>query len=618
MTTQNNRKVVNKDDVVIKFVGDSGDGMQLIGTIFSETIALAGEDLSTFPDFPAEIRAPRNTVAGVSGFQVHFGYKKVLSPGDQCDVLVAFNPASMISNLKNLKPGGTLIVDENSFEEKILEELGYKTNPLYDNSLDAFNVVHAPITSLAKGSLKEMNIDNKTAEKTKNMFVLGMLFNMFTLDLKATDDYLKKRFKKKPELIAINEVVIKAGYNFADTVEAIPSIVVPKTQLKPGKYRNIHGNEASAWGLMAAAEKAGLQLFLGSYPITPATEILLELAKHRELGVKTFQAEDEIAGVCSAIGASFAGSLACTSTSGPGLSLKSEALGLAVIAELPLVVVNVQRGGPSTGLPTKSEQADLLQALYGRNGEAPMLIIAASSPVDCFYAAYESAKYSLEHMTPAICLTDGYIGFGSEVMEIPKMAELPTITPRKAKPRKDGEEKFLPYKRDPETLAREWAIPGTEGLRHRIGGLEKSDIYGTVSTDPVNHEKMVQIRGEKVQRIANRLPLQDFTGPADADLLVVSWGGTKGQVQGAVEEARGLGMKIAHTHFRYICPLPKNTKELLSSFKKIVVCELNAGQFAAYLRINFPEVPYLQYNKNQGQPFTAAELVENFSQILKA
>jgi 2-oxoglutarate ferredoxin oxidoreductase subunit alpha len=618
MTAQNNRKVVNKDDVVIKFVGDSGDGMQLLGTIFSETIALAGEDLATFPDFPAEIRAPRNTVAGVSGFQVHFGFRKVLTPGDQCDVLVAFNPASLKANLKNVKKGGTILTDEDSFEEKVLSPLGYTTNPLFDGTLDGYNVIHPPITSLAKGSLKDMGIDNKTAEKTKNMFVLGMLFNMFSLDLKATDDYLQKRFKKKPELIKINEIVIKNGYEFANTIEAIPSIVVPKTQLKPGKYRNIHGNEATAWGLMAAAEKAGLQLFLGSYPITPATEILMELAKHRELGVKTFQAEDEIAGICSAIGASFAGSLACTSTSGPGLSLKSEALGLAVMTELPLVVVNVQRGGPSTGLPTKSEQADLLQALYGRNGEGPVIIIAASSPADCFYTSYESAKYSLEHMTPAICLTDGYIGFGSEVIEVPKMAELPTITPRKAKPRKDGDSRFLPYERDPESLAREWAVPGTEGLRHRIGGLEKSNIYGEVTTDPINHELMVKLRAEKVQRIANHLPMQEFTGPADADLLVVSWGGTKGQVQAGVEEARAQGMKIAHTHFRYISPLPKNTRDMLASFKKIVVCELNMGQFAAYLRTNFPEIPYLQYNKVQGQPFTASELVENFSQILKA
>lgn len=613
MISQNNRKVVEKEDVVIKFVGDSGDGMQLIGSMFSETIALAGEDLSTFPDFPAEIRAPRNTIAGVSGFQVHFGFKKVLSPGDLCDVLVAFNPASLKSNLKNVKRGATIIVDEDSFDDKILEAIGYKANPLYDGSMSDYNVIHAPITTLAKETVKPLGVDNKTAEKTKNMFVLGMLFNMFNLPIKATEEYLQKRFKKKPELIEINMLVIRNGFEFVNTIEAIPSIVVPKTQLKPGKYRNIHGNEASAWGLMAAAEKSGLQLFLGSYPITPATEILMELSKHRELGVKTFQAEDEIAGITSAIGASFSGSLACTTTSGPGLSLKSEAMGLAVITELPLVIINVQRGGPSTGLPTKSEQADLLQTLYGRNGEAPMFVIAASSPVDCFYAAYEAAKYSLEHMTPAVCLTDGYIGFGSEVFEIPKMSNLPSITPRKAQPNT----KYLPYERDPETLARSWAVPGTEGLRHRIGGLEKSDIYGEVSTDPINHEKMMNFRHEKVQRIANKLPLQEFTGPADADMLVVSWGGTKGQVQGAVEEATRQGMRLAHTHFRYINPLPRNTKDILSSFKKVLICELNMGQFVSYLRINFPEIPYLQYNKYQGQPFTVVELVDQFSQILK-
>ncbi len=617
MISQNNRKVVEKDDVVIKFVGDSGDGMQLIGSMFSETIALAGEDLSTFPDFPAEIRAPRNTIAGVSGFQVHFGFKKVLSPGDLCDVLVAFNPASLKSNLKNVKRGATIIVDENSFDEKIMEVIGYTSNPLFDGSLSEYNVIHAPITTLARETLKPLGVDNKTAEKTKNMFVLGMLFNMFNLPIAATEEYLKKRFAKKPHLIELNMLVIRNGFEFANTIEAIPSIVVPKTQLKPGKYRNIHGNDATAWGLMAAAEKSGLQLFLGSYPITPATEILMELAKHRELGVKTFQAEDEIAGITSAIGASFSGSLACTTTSGPGLSLKSEAMGLAVITELPLVIVNVQRGGPSTGLPTKSEQADLLQVLYGRNSEAPMIVIAASSPADCFYTAYETAKYSLEHMTPAVCLTDGYIGFGSEVMEIPKMSEMPEIKPRIAKARNDSEGKFLPYSRDPETLAREWAVPGTEGLRHRVGGLEKSDVYGEVSTDPFNHEKMMNLRHEKVQRIANKLPLQEFIGSADADMLVVSWGGTKGQVQGAVEEANQQGLRLAHAHFRYINPLPTNTKELLSSFKKILVCELNMGQFVAYLRINFPEIPYLQYNKYQGQPFTVVELVDKFNQILK-
>ncbi|NLL28961.1 MAG: 2-oxoacid:acceptor oxidoreductase subunit alpha [Bacteroidales bacterium] len=613
---ENNRKKITKDNVVVKFVGDSGDGMQLVGTIFSETIALSGKDISTFPDYPAEIRAPRNTVAGVSGFQVHFGSKKILTPGDQCDVLVAFNPASMKSNLANVKIGGTIITDSDSYDEKVLEKLGYTSNPLFDDSLKSYNVVHAPITSLAKESLSSMNVDTKTAERTKNMFVLGMIFNMFDLDLKATDDYLNKRFKKKPELIKINEVVINAGYNFAETIEAIPSFVVPPTKLKKGKYRSIQGNEATAWGLMAAAEKSGLQLFLGSYPITPATDILIELAKHRELGVKTFQAEDEIAGICSAIGASFAGSLACTTTSGPGFSLKSEAMGLAVMTELPLVVVNVQRGGPSTGLPTKSEQADLLQALYGRNGEAPMIVFAASSPADCFYTAYEAAKYSLEHMTPAVCLTDGFIANGTEIMEVPKMSEMATIKPRKAAPRKDTDPRFNPYRRDEKTLAREWAIPGTEGLRHRIGGLEKTDIYGAVSTDPINHEKMVKNRAEKVKRVADYLPLQEFSGQKNADLLVVSWGGTKGQVEGAVCDANELGMNIAHAHFRYINPLPKNTKELLSSFKKILVCELNSGQFAAYLRMNFPEIEYLQYNKVQGRPFTEAELIENFKKIL--
>lgn len=612
MTDLSKKTVLEKEDVVIKFVGDSGDGMQLTGTLFSETVALSGNDLATFPDFPAEIRAPKNTVSGVSGFQVHFGQKKILSPGDLCDVLVAFNPASLKANIKWAKKGGTIIADSDAFEEKVMEKAGYSSNPLTDGSLSEYTLIAAPISSLSKGALKDMGLDNKTAEKTKNMFVLGLLFNMFGKDMNITLEFFKKKFAKKPQLGEANSIVLQHGYEFANTIEAIPSYVVNKTKLTKGKYRNIHGNVATAWGLMAAAEKSGLQLFLGSYPITPATEILMELSKHRELGVKTFQAEDEIAGVCSAIGASFAGSLAVTTTSGPGLSLKSEAMGLAVITELPLVIVNVQRGGPSTGLPTKSEQADLLQALFGRNGEAPMIVIAASSPADCFYSAFETAKLSLEHMTPAILLTDGYIGFGTEVMRIPAMSELPSIKPPFAKPNSE----YKPYARNPETLVREWAIPGTEGTRHRIGGLEKSNIAGEVSTNPENHELMCQLREEKIQRIAPCLPKQEVAGPDDADLLVVSWGGTKGSVQGAVETLQANGAKIAHAHFRYINPLPSNTREVLAKYKKVVVCELNRGQFVAYLRMNFPDIPYLQYNKVQGQPFTMVELVDKFKQLL--
>lgn len=614
MTVQNKRNTLEKEDVVIKFVGDSGDGMQLMGSIFSETIALSGNDLATFPDFPAEIRAPRNTVAGVSGYQIHFGHRKVLSPGDLSDVLVAFNPASLKANLKWVKKGGTIMVDESSFDEKILKKAGFDTNPLEDNSLSSFNVIRFPLTQLTRDSVADFGFIGKAADKMKNMFVLGMLYNMFDKNIQPALDYFEKKFQKKPELIKSNSFVIQTGYQFASTIEAIPSFVIKKTVQEPGVYKNIHGNEATAWGLMAAAEKSGLQLFLGSYPITPATEILSELSKHRALGIKTFQAEDEIAGITSAIGASFAGALACTTTSGPGLSLKSEAMGLAIITELPLVIVNVQRGGPSTGLPTKSEQADLLQAIYGRNGESPLIVIAASSPVDCFYSAYEASRLSLENMTPVILLSDGYIGFGSEVMKIPKMSEMPEINVPFAK----ENTKYQPYDRNEETLVRNWAVPGMEGLRHRLGGLEKTNGKGEVSTDPKNHELMVKIREEKVQKLALRLPDQEVYGDKDAELLIVSWGGTKGQIQGAVDYLRKEGHKIAQAHFKYINPLPKNTIELLLSYKNVMVCELNSGQFASYLRIKHPEVSYLQYNKVQGQPFTVSELSKKFTEILNS
>jgi len=615
MTAQNNRKVVNKDDVVIKFVGDSGDGMQLLGTIFSETIALAGEDLSTFPDFPAEIRAPRNTVAGVSGFQVHFGFKKVLTPGDQCDVLVAFNPASLKANLKNIKKGGTIITDEDSFEEKVLTTLGYTTNPLYDGTLDGFNVIHPPITSLAKGSLKDMGIDNKTAEKTKNMFVLGMLFNMFSLDLKATDDYLQKRFKKKPELIKINEIVIKNGFEFANTIEAIPSFVVPKTQLKPGKYRNIHGNEATAWGLMAAAEKAGLQLFLGSYPITPATEVLMELAKHRELGVKTFQAEDEIAGIASAIGASYGGALGVTTSSGPGIALKGEAMGLAMMLEIPLVIVNVQRGGPSTGLPTKTEQSDLMQAYYGRNGEAPMPIVSANSPADCFDAVYEAARISLQHMVPVIFLTDGYIANGAEPWKFPTADQLAPITVQFKTELAEGEEKYKPYARD-EKLARPWAVPGTPGLEHRIGGLEKQDITGNVSYDPENHQVMIKLRQAKVDKIADYIPLQQLdSGTEKGKILVLGWGSTYGAIKSAVAELQAQGHAVSHAHLRYIRPFPKNLGEILKNFDTVLIPEINNGQLIKIIRDTYL-IDAKGYNKMMGVPITKTELVMKLEEML--
>ncbi len=504
------RQIVEKESVVVKFVGDSGDGMQLSGSVFSDSAALAGNDLATFPDFPAEIRAPQNTVAGVSGFQVHMGSEKIFTTGDMVDVLVSMNPASLKANLKWAKKGATILVDTDAFEDKAIEKAGYKQNPLTDHSLESFNMIKAPITTMTKESLKELGIDNKTAERSKNMFALGILYFIFNRDLKMAFNYFEERFKKNPKVVEINKVVIQAGYNYADTVEALESVIqVGAAKMPKGRYRNITGNIATAWGLLAASEKSGRPLFLGSYPITPATEILMELAKHKSLGAKVFQAEDEIAGICSAIGASYTGSLACTTTSGPGLSLKSEAIGLAVMTELPLVIVDVQRGGPSTGLPTKSEQSDLLQALFGRNGDGPVIVIAASTADNCFYYAYTAAKLSMEHMTPAILLTDGYLGFGSALFRIPRMADMPPIIPPIAEA---NDKNYLPYKRNAETLVRQWAIPGTEGLRHRIGGLEKENITGVVSMDPMNHQVMIDLRAAKVDKIADFIPDQEIDG----------------------------------------------------------------------------------------------------------
>ena len=573
--TKKKRPVIEREEVVVKFVGDSGDGMQLTGSMFSDVAAIVGNDLATFPDFPAEIRAPQNTVAGVSGFQVHMGSSKIYTTGDLVDVLVAMNPASLRSNLKWAKKGATILTDTDAYDDKTIEKAGYKQNPFTDSSLDSFNMVKAPITTLTKASLKDLGVDSKTAERSKNMFALGMLFYIFNRDLKSSFKYFEQKFKKKPELIEINKIVLQAGYNYADTIEALESVIqVSAANMEKGRYRNITGNVATAWGLLAAAEKSGRPLFLGSYPITPATEILMELSKHKSLGAKVFQAEDEIAGICSAIGASFAGSLACTTTSGPGLSLKSEAIGLAVITELPLVIVNVQRGGPSTGLPTKSEQSDLYQALFGRNGECPVIVIAASSSENCFYYAYMAAKLSMEHMTPTILLTDGYLGFGSALFRIPKMADMPAINPPLAEA---NDPDYKPYKRDPETLARQWAIPGTEGLRHRVGGLEKENVTGVVSTDPMNHQVMTTMRAQKVEKVADYIPDQAIDGSPEGDLLVVSWGGTYGAVHSAVSEMQKEGKSVSHAHFHYIMPLPKNTEKVLKSFKKIVVCEVVGG-----------------------------------------
>jgi len=614
MTSKGN-KIVEQKDVVVKFVGDSGDGMQLTGTLFSDSTAYAGNDLATFPDYPAEIRAPQNTVAGVSGFQVHFGDKKIHSSGDLCDVLVAMNPASLRANLKWAKKGATIILDVDMFIEKAIEKAGYDTNPLEDGSLEGYNVIKAPITTLTKEAIKGMKVDMKTALKSKNMFALGIMLYLFNRQFDTAFRFIEKKFRKKPLVVEINKRVLEAGYNYADTMEEQLSVIqVPTAKIDKGRYRNITGNVATAWGLLAAAEKANLPLFLGSYPITPASEILQELAKYKSLGARVLQAEDEIAGITSTIGASFSGSLGVTTTSGPGLSLKSEAIGLAVMTELPLVIVDVQRGGPSTGLPTKSEQSDLMQAFFGRNGEAPVIIVAASSSANCFDYAFEASKLSLEHMTPVILLTDGYLANGSMLFKIPSMADMPKIKPPFATPNDD---KYKPYKRDNETLVREWAVPGMEGLRHRLGGLEKWDITGNVSTDPENHQKMVELREEKVKKAVEDIPDQEIMGDEEGDLLVVSWGGSKGAVLNAVEELQNEGKSISQAHFHFLNPLPKNTQEILGRFKRIVVPELNLGQFVQILRMTYPQFKYDQFNKVQGLPFTVGELKNKFNEILE-
>ena len=609
-----NPKVIELEEVVVKFAGDSGDGMQLTGSQFSDTSAFVGNDLSTFPDYPAEIRAPQGTIAGVSGFQVHIGHKEVQTPGDQADVLVAMNPAALKANMKWVKPGATIIIDIDNFDNKHYKKAGFVEDPLHDDSLEGFNLIKAPITQLTRSTVKEFGVDNKTADKTKNQFVAGILYWLFNRDLKIGEQFLEEKFKKNPKLIEANKKVLHEGYNYAETVEAMTTTFqVNPAKSKKGLFRNITGNTAAAWGLLAAAEKAGKTLFLGSYPITPATEILQEVANSKNLGAIAFQAEDEIAGCCAAIGASYTGKLSATSTSGPGLALKAEAIGLAVITELPLVIIDVQRGGPSTGLPTKTEQSDLMQALYGRNGESPCVVMASTTPADCFMGAYMASKIAMEHMTPVILLTDGYLANGSELWHIPKMSELPSIKPPMVK---DNDPNYYPFRRDPEKLSRYWAVPGQEGLRHRVGGLEKADITGEVSYDPLNHQVMVGLREKKVQRVANYIPEQRLIGDDKGDLLIIGWGGTYGALQTAVKELQSDGHKISLAQFKHVKPLPRNTPEVLKGFKKRLVCELNLGQFANYLRSQYPEFDYKQYNKIQGLPFMISELKKKFIEIL--
>ena len=606
-------KVIDAKDVVIRFAGDSGDGMQLTGSLFADMSAIFGNELSTFPDYPAEIRAPHGTVSGVSGFQVHIGSEHITTPGDFCDMLVAMNPAALKANAKWLKRTAMVLIDSDTFDEDGLKRAGLQNDPITELHIEDRTIIIAPITSLTEESLKDSGLDRKTVNKCKNMFTLGMACFIYNRPMEYIFQYLERKFgKKKPELIEPNKKVLKDGFNYAANIQAIPNTynIEPAHQPK-GLYRNITGNQATAWGLLAASEKSGLPLFCGSYPITPATGILEELAIHKSLGAKTLQAEDEIAGICTAIGAAFAGNLAVTTTSGPGLSLKSEALGLAVMTELPLVVVDVQRAGPSTGIPTKTEQTDLNQALYGRNGECPMVVMAAKSPADCFDSAFNAAKIALEHMTPVLLLTEGFLGNGSEAWRIPSMKDYPKIIPPFAQPNKE----YKPFERDPETLARKWAVPGMAGCEHRVGGLEKNHD-GVLSSDPVNHALMVEEREMKVRKVADYIPELEVHGSESGKLLVVGWGGTYGHLLSAVQDAHELGMEVGFAHFDYIKPLPRNTEEIFSHYDKILVCELNSGQFVNYLRAEMPQFNYVQYNKVQGQPFLVQEIVSAIKQNL--
>jgi len=600
--------------VVIRFVGDSGDGMQLTGTQFTDTSAMFGNDVATFPNYPAEIRAPQGSLYGVSGFQVHIGSYEISTPGDDLDLLVAMNPAGLKTNLHAVKAGHMIIIDVDSFTKKNLQKAEYETNPLEDGTLENYKVIEVSMTTMTKEALKDLGLDNKTITRSKNMFALGMVYWMYNRDMNHTLNFFQQKFKYKPEIAEANTKVLQAGFFYAETLELIPNAYkIAPSVMEKGMYRIINGNTATAWGFLAAAEKSGLELFLGSYPITPATDILHEMVKHKNFGVKAFQAEDEIAGVTSAIGASFAGDLAITTTSGPGLALKGEAIGLAMMTELPLVVVNVQRGGPSTGLPTKTEQSDLLQAMYGRNGESPVIVIAASTPADCFDYAYIAAKLTLEHMTPVILLTDGYIANGSEPWKIKSIKEMPPIKTNLIDMKSDT---WHPYDRDNETLARNWAIPGTPGLEHRVGGLEKDKITGNVSYIPDNHEYMTSIRAEKVKRVENYIPELKVEYSQEGDLLVIGWGGTYGSLHSAVKKLEAKGLSVGHAHFNYINPFPKNTAEVLSRFKKIVVCELNKGQLVQVLKSRYPEFNFTQYNKVMGLPFSVIDLVSKFNNLI--
>lgn len=613
------RKEELLQDVVIKFAGDSGDGMQLTGQQFTNNTAMLGIDLATFPDFPAEIRAPIGTLPGVSGFQLHFSSDKVFTPGDIADVLVAMNAAALKVNLKAIKPGGKIIVNTEGFDAKNLRLANYPegVNPLEDGSLDSYELIRIDVTKLTREALKDFpELGNKERDRAKNMFVLGYIYWMYNRSLSNTIDFLQEKFGKKPSILDSNIKVLQAGYNYGDTTETFTTrYKVEKAKMVPGTYRSIMGNQALSLGLIAVGEKSGLEIFLGAYPITPASDILHELSKYKNFGIKTFQAEDEIAAIASAIGASYGGSLGVTATSGPGMALKTEAMGLAVMFEIPLLIINIQRGGPSTGLPTKTEQSDLMQAYYGRNGECPMPVLASSTPSDCFDAVYEAARISIQHMTPVVLLSDGYIANGAEPWKFPTQADLPPITVNFKKGLAEDEPKFQPYRRD-EKLARSWAIPGTPGLEHRIGGLEKQDVTGNINYEPENHQHMVNIRQAKVDKIADHIPLQKIdSGPEKGKVLVIGWGSTYGAIKSAALQLQAEGHAVSHAHIRYLRPFPRNLGDMMKNFDHVLVPEINNGQLVKILRDQYL-VDAKPYNKVMGVPITKGELVDVIKKML--
>jgi 2-oxoglutarate/2-oxoacid ferredoxin oxidoreductase subunit alpha len=612
MDVQSARKREVIEKAVIRFCGDSGDGMQITGNQFTNTVALYGNDLATFPDYPAEIRAPAGTLPGVSGFQVHFSSNDVYTPGDAVDALVAMNPAALKVNLPDLKKNGILIVNLDSFKETDLRKAQMTSNPLQDHSLDGYRVFSVELQRLTRTALKEVGLDAKSMDRCKNFFALGMCYWLYNRSMDSTLRWIHDKFKDKAQLVEANRLALQAGYSYCEATEAFQiSYEIPPAKLSPGVYRNISGNSALALGFVAASQKSGLPLFLGSYPITPASDILHELSQYKDFGVVTFQAEDEIAGITSAIGAAYAGSLAITTTSGPGMALKTEALGLATMVELPIVVCDIQRGGPSTGLPTKTEQADLLQALFGRNSEAPIPVLAPATPGDCFWIALEASRIAVKHMLPVIVLSDGYLANGAEPWRIPMTADLPDI-PVKFE---TNPEDFHPYRRDPQTLSRPWALPGTPGLEHRVGGLEKEDTTGNVSYDPLNHEHMVRLRAEKVALVVNDIPEAVVEGDQSGDLLIVGWGSTQGAITAAVKAQRAKGNRIGHLHLRYLNPLPKNVGDILKRYKRILVPEMNMGQLVMVLRSKFL-VDAQGYNKIQGKPFKQAEIEAKIEEFL--